>query len=77
MTHSSIQGGEVKSQQIWLSTAQASERSGRHQHTVRRACESGEVHGNQRKVGASWRIHLDCLDAWVQGVRCPHESASR
>lgn len=58
---------------IWLSTYQAAERAGRNDQTVRRACESGELHGAQRKARGTWRIHVDCLDAWVLGMPCPHE----
>lgn len=66
----------MKSVPIWLTTAQASERAGRHQDTVRRACEAGELHGGQRKKGASWRIHRDCLDAWAAGEPCPHKDVA-
>lgn len=66
----------MKSLPIWLSTRQASERSGRHVDTVRRALEAGVLHGGQRKAGGTWRIHIDCLDAWALGNSCPHENAT-
>lgn len=57
---------------IWLTTQQAAERATRHVDTVRRALEAGELHGSQRKARGTWRIHVDCADAWVAGVPCPH-----
>lgn len=57
---------------IWLDTSQAAARAGRHDVTVRRALEAKQLHGGQPKAGARWRIHRDCLDAWVLGVPCPH-----
>lgn len=59
-------------QLIWLTTYQAAERASRNDQTVRRACESGELHGNQPRPRGTWRIHVDCLDAWVLGIACPH-----
>lgn len=60
---------------IWLTTEQAAERAGRHPVTVRRALEAGALHGGQSKAGGRWRIHVDCLDAWVLGTDCPHVAA--
>ena len=62
----------MKSEAIWLSAREAAERSGRHQNTVRRACEAGDLHGGQPKKRGNWRIHVDCLDPWTLGVPCPH-----
>jgi excisionase family DNA binding protein len=61
---------------IWLTTHQGADRAGRHHITVRRALEAGELHGSQRKTGGRWRIHVECLDAWVAGTDCPHKAAS-
>lgn len=58
---------------IWLTTAQAVEHTGYHVQTIRRAAESGELHGSQRKAGGRWRFHRDCLDAWVSGSNCAHQ----
>ena len=63
----------MKSSLIWLSTRQAAEVAGRHVVTIRRALEAGDLHGGQRKPGASWRIHRDCLTAWLLGEQCPHD----
>lgn len=60
---------------VWFSTRQAGEYVGRHPETVAKACASGELHGSQRKAGASWRIHRDCLDAWIGGGKCQHQIA--
>jgi excisionase family DNA binding protein len=62
---------------IWFNTAQAAEHSGRHPVTVRRALESGQLHGGQPKAGGRWRIHRDCLDAWLLGTQCPHATAKK
>lgn len=58
-----------------LTVAQAAELSGRHQQTVRRALEAGELHGTQRVRKGHWRIHPDCLDAWAWGKPCDHQQA--
>ncbi|GEP38845.1 hypothetical protein NPS01_25080 [Nocardioides psychrotolerans] len=65
----------MKSTTIWLSTREVATETGRHPVTVRRALESGVLHGGQSKAGASWRVHRDCMSAWVLGVECPHAAA--
>lgn len=62
---------------IWLTTEQAAARAQRHEQTVRKALEAGELHGTQRKAGGRWRIHVDCLDAWCGGERCTHQAQVR
>lgn len=62
-------------QPVWLNTAQAARRAGRHVITVRRALEAAELHGAQRTTGGRWRIHVDCLDAWAASTDCPHKAA--
>lgn len=57
---------------LWFDTSQAGDHAGRHPVTVRRALEAGELHGGQPKPGGRWRIHRDCLDAWVARTSCPH-----
>lgn len=59
-------------ERIWFTTAQAADHADRHPVTVRRALESGELHGGQQKAGSRWRIHRHCLDAWLLGTACPH-----
>lgn len=57
----------------WFDTRQAAEHTGHHPDTVRRALEAGELHGTQRTVRGRWRIHVDCLDAWVLNQPCTHQ----
>jgi excisionase family DNA binding protein len=61
----------------WHTTATAADYAACHPGTVRRACEEGVLHGSQRTPGGRWRIHVDCLDAWLSGDKCPHRSARR
>jgi excisionase family DNA binding protein len=58
---------------IWLNVKQAAERAGNHPQTVRKALESGQLHGSQRTTGGRWRIHVDCLDAWCASELCAHQ----
>jgi hypothetical protein len=73
ITYGALQSGPY-SDLIWLDTAQAGALSGFHKDTVRRACESDELHGSQRTKGGRWRIHRDCLEAWLAGVPCAHRA---
>lgn len=57
-----------------LTAPQAAEIAQRHPVTVRRALESGELHGSQRGRGGHWRIHPDCLQAWIYSQPCPHQT---
>lgn len=57
----------------WFNTEQAGAFTGYHRTTVLKACEAGELHGIQRKPKGRWRIHLDCLNAWVSGNACEHQ----
>jgi excisionase family DNA binding protein len=59
-------------ERIWFNTTQAAAYGDRHPVTVRRALEAGVLHGGQTKAGGRWRIHRDCLDAWLLGIVCPH-----
>lgn len=64
------------STRIWLTTHEAAERAGCHRDTVAKACESGAMHGGQRTKNGRWRIHVDCLDAWVLKEPCRHQIAA-
>ncbi|WP_371130839.1 helix-turn-helix domain-containing protein [Arthrobacter sp. SDTb3-6] len=57
-----------------LTTAEAAVVARRHPVTVRRALEGGELHGQQSKAGGRWLIRAECLDAWMDGVKCVHQS---
>lgn len=63
------------STRLWFSTTQAADHAGCHRDTVIKACESGELHGSQRKPKGRWRIHVDCLDSWCAGEKCGHQLA--
>lgn len=58
---------------IWHTTTTAGEVADRHRDTVLKALESGELHGAQRKTKGRWRIHRDCLSAWLLGEKCEHQ----
>lgn len=58
-----------------LTTDQAADLAHRHRKTILRALESGELHGSQRVKGGRWLIRPDCLEAFMDGVLCPHQSA--
>lgn len=57
---------------VWLLVADAAERAGAHPETVREALRAGEMHGTQRGKFGTWRTREECVDAWVEGVKCPH-----
>lgn len=67
-----VRAAQTPPGRIWFNTKQVAERLGIHPTTVLKACEAGELHGVQRKPGGRWRIHVDCLDAWIGGRSCPH-----
>ena len=56
-----------------VNTAQAAGYSGKHVDTIRRALESGELHGGQRRKHGRWSIRIECLDAWLDGSECAHQ----
>lgn len=66
-------GGARTLTRFWFNTTQAGEYAGRHRDTVEKACQSGELHGVQRTKRGHWRIHKDCLEAWVAGAKCEHQ----
>lgn len=62
-------------ERVWLDVHQAADRAGYHWRTISDALREGTLHGAQRKTGGRWRIHRDCLDAWLSGTKCPHQLA--
>ena len=68
-------------ERLWFDTTQAADYSGHHRATVQAALAAGELHGGQRRDvktgrprrGGHWKIHRDCLDAWLSGVPCQHQ----
>ena len=59
-----------------LTVAEAAADARRHEVTVRRALEAGELHGKQRVKRGRWLIQPECLDAWLDNVLCPHKAAT-
>lgn len=58
---------------IWMDVHQAADRAGYHWRSIADFCRSGEIHGSQRTARGKWRIHRDCLDAWMAGQLCSHQ----
>lgn len=59
---------------FWFTCTQAAEYVGMHVDTIRKAAAKGELHGTQRTApNGHWRIHRDCLDAWMAGQKCTHQ----
>ena len=61
------------SRPLRINTAQAAGYSGKHVDTIRRALESGELHGGQRRKHGRWSIRIECLDAFLDGEPCTHQ----
>lgn len=66
----------VTNERIWLDVQEAGDRAGYHWRTIADLCRSGEIHGTQRTARGKWRIHRDCLDAWLAGEQCTHQLAN-
>lgn len=62
-------------ERLRLTVLEASAEYGPHPVTIRRALEADELHGSQRCAGGKWSIRRECLDAWMDGVKCPHRKA--
>jgi excisionase family DNA binding protein len=58
----------------WLTVKEATERTARHRDTVTTALRTGDLHGVQRSKHGHWRIHTDCLEAWVEVEPCEHQT---
>ncbi|MBS45213.1 MAG: hypothetical protein CMH83_18990 [Nocardioides sp.] len=65
-------GDALDEGRTWHTTGTAAAYSGYHPTTLVRHLQSGELHGFQRKTKGRWRIHVDCLDAWLVGETCTH-----
>lgn len=57
-----------------LTTQEAALAARCHVVTIRKALASGELHGQQRRGRGRWLIKRNCLEAWLAGRRCVHES---
>jgi hypothetical protein len=42
--------------------------------TILKALDAGELHGGQRKKHGRWSIRAECLDAWLDGAKCEHQT---
>jgi len=51
----------------WETTAEVAARVNRHPVTVRRAAESGVLHGHQTGRRGRWQFKPTAVDAWVEG----------
>lgn len=51
----------------WLTTAEVAQRTKCHPVTVRRALESGDLHGHQHMRRGHWRVAAESADAWSKG----------
>lgn len=57
-----------------FNTEQAAEYAGLSEDTIRRAAAVGDLHGGQRSAKGRWSFRLACLDAWLDGEKCEHQS---
>lgn len=57
-----------------LTPAQAAVVAQLHPQTIYLALESGELHGSQRVKRGRWSIRPGCLDAFLDGQKCEHQS---
>jgi hypothetical protein len=57
-----------------LTVAEVAAGTRRHEVTVRRALEAGELHGTQNAKGGRWTVREDCAEAWADGLPCEHQS---
>lgn len=60
---------------VRLTVPEAAAEGRKHPVTVRRALESGELHGSQRVKGGRWTVEAPCLAAWLAGAECEHRRA--
>ncbi len=68
---------EALARKRFVSAFEAALLSEHHIETVREALRSGELHGAQRVKGGTWKIRPACVDAWMAGEECEHQSAEQ
>jgi len=56
---------------VRLTIIEAAKVARRHPDTIRKACESGDLNGFQRKFKGRWTVRADDLDAWIEGRAQP------
>lgn len=59
-----------------LTVVEVADAARKHPQTVRRACESGELHANQSMRGGHWTVREDCAEAWADRQLCVHQSSN-
>ena len=64
------------SERLRFNTAQAADYADCHVDTIRRACETGNLHGGQRTKNGRWSIRRECLEAWLDGDKCEHQAVA-
>lgn len=60
----------------YVVTEEAAGLAHRHPVSIRRSLEAGDLHGFQRVKGGRWLIQVDCLQAWIENVPCPHANVT-
>lgn len=55
-----------------MTIEQAASRAQLHRQTIADALREGTLHGGQRIKRGTWRIQVECLDAWLIGEPCSH-----
>jgi excisionase family DNA binding protein len=62
----------------WMTTDESAAHTKMHRQVIARAAASGELHGYQRtEPRGRWRFRVECLDAWVAGEPCEHQTPTR
>lgn len=61
----------------YLTVKEAADEVRRHPDTIRKALESGELHGYQRVPRGKWLIKPEWLEEWLTGPRLSTLSALR
>jgi excisionase family DNA binding protein len=51
----------------WETTLNVATRLNRHPDTIRKAAESGALHGHQTGRRGRWQFKPEAADAWVEG----------
>lgn len=59
-----------------LSVSEAAAEARLHPDTIRKALESASLHGTQRVPRGKWSVREDCLEAFLDGVRCDHQASN-
>lgn len=61
-----------------LTAIEAAGQAKKHYKTIASALRGGSLHGTQISgKGGAWLIRESCLDAWVDGSPCAHQSLGR